>query len=187
MADTSDIKKGIYIIFNDKVHKIVDCQHVKPGKGPSFVRTKLKNLENEKIIENTFTSGVKIDLVRIEHREYQYLYQEEEGFVFMNVEDCTQIHVSPEKIENPLILRDGMVVTLVFNSDKEEILSLQFSPHLIEEVVAVEPAVKGNTGTHATKKAILETGSTVNVPLFIGVGDKIKLSSDTLEYIERVR
>lgn len=187
MADTSDIKKGLCIRFNDKVHQILDFQHVKPGKGPAFVRTKLKNLENGRIIDNTFSSGIKIDIVRVEHREYQFLYKEEDGFVFMNSETFEQILIPEYLIEKPQFLREGDTVIIVFNADDEIPLYCELPPHIIFEVIFVEPAVKGNTANQATKRATLDTGAEIQVPLFVNVGDRIKVNTETGEYMERVK
>jgi elongation factor P len=187
MADTSDIKKGICIKFNDKVHQIIDFQHVKPGKGPAFVRTKMKNLENSRMIDNTFTAGIKIELVRVEHREYQFLYKEEAGFVFMHSETFEQVVIPEHFIENPLFLRDGDLVKIVFNADEESPLYCELQAHIIFEIAYAEPAVKGNTANAATKKATTDTGAEINVPLFVNVGDKVKVNSETGEYMERVK
>ena len=188
MADTSDIKKGICILFNNQVNKVMDFQHVKPGKGPAFVRTKLKNLENGKIIDYTFSSGHKIELVRVEHRECQYLYPQGDNFIFMDTESFDQFELPAAMVEHAEFLKRGNLVTIVLqiNGTQETPISCDLPTHIVFEVTEVEPAVKGNTATHTTKKAKVETGAEVNVPLFINVGDLIKVNTETREYMERV-
>jgi elongation factor P len=187
MADTSDIKKGICMKFNNKVHRVVDFQHVKPEKSPAFVRTKMKNLENGRVIDNTFSSGAKIEIVRVEHREYQFLYKEENGFAFMHSETFEQVVIPEYSIENPLFLRDGDIVKIVFNADDEVPLYCEMAAHIVFEITYAEPAVKGNTANHTTKKATTDTGAEINVPLFVNIGDKVKINSVTGDFMERVK
>ncbi len=183
---TADIRKGLCMKHDGKLHIVLEFQHVKPGKGPAFVRTKLKCLENGKIIDFTFSSGHNIEPVRIENREYQYLYPEGEGFVFMNTETFEQVNISEFLVEGKEFMREGEIVNVLFNADDETPLSCELKPHLVFEIASAEDAVKGNTATNATKKATIETGAEINVPLFIKQGDFVKIDTRTGEYLERV-
>lgn len=187
MASTSDIRKGLCIKFNNDIYKIVEFLHVKPGKGPAFVRTKLKSVTSGKVIDNTFSAGHKIDDVRVETHKFQYLYPEGDQFHFMNVEDYNQITLNKSSIDNPGLLKEGEVVTVIINSEDEMPLSVEMPASVILEITATEPGVKGNTATNATKPATVETGATIMVPLFINEGDKVKIETAKGTYKERVK
>lgn len=187
MASTSDIRKGLCIRYNHDIYKIVEFLHVKPGKGPAFVRTKLKSVTNGKVIDNTFSAGHKIDDVRVETRKYQFLYNDGEIYHFMNTDDYNQIEVQIEQIEGSEFLKEGTVVTIIINTEDSNILSVEIPQSVILEVTSSEPGVKGNTATNATKSAVLETGLEVNVPLFINEGDKIKVDTEKGAYVERIK
>ena len=187
MANTSDIKKGLCIIYNNDTYKIVEFQHVKPGKGPAFVRTKLKSLTSGKVIDNTFSAGHKIEEVRVETRKYQYLYPEGDMYHFMNQEDYNQITLAKETIDSVDLLKEGEVVTVIIRASDETPLSVDMPTSVVLEVTHTEPGVKGNTATNATKPATVETGATVNVPLFINEGDLIKIETEKGTYKERVK
>ena len=187
MANTSDIRNGLCIRYNHDIFKIIDFLHVKPGKGPAFVRTKLKSVTTGKVIDNTFSAGHKIDEVRVETHKFQYLYSEGEQFHFMNVVDYNQITINKKAIENPQLIKEGEIVTVIINSEDEMPLSVEMPASVILEVVSTEPGVKGNTATNATKPAKVETGATIMVPLFINEGDKIKIETSKGSYKERVK
>ena len=187
MATTSDIKKGLCILYNNDTYKIVEFLHVKPGKGPAFVRTKLKSLTTGKVIDNTFSAGHKIEEVRVETRKYQYLYAEGDTYHFMNTDDYNQITLQKEALDAPELLKEGEIVTIIIRTSDEMPLSIEMPPHVYLEVTHTEPGVKGNTATNATKPATVETGATVNVPLFINEGDKIKIDTEKGAYLERVK
>ncbi len=187
MASTSDIKKGLCIIYNNDTFKVIEFQHVKPGKGPAFVRTKLKSLTSGKVIDNTFSSGHKIEEVRVETRKYQYLYPEGDTFHFMNTSDYNQITLQKEALDAPDLLKEGEVVTIIIRADDELPLAVDMPLSVILEVTQTDPGVKGNTATNATKPATVETGARVNVPLFINEGDKIKIDTEKGSYLERVK
>jgi len=187
MASTSDIRKGLCIKYNNGIYKVIEFLHVKPGKGPAFVRTKLKSVANGKVIDNTFSAGHKIEDVRVETHKFQYLYPEGDMFHFMNVEDYNQITLNQSAIDNPGLLKEGEVVTVIINSEDDMPLSVEMPASVILEVTATEPGVKGNTATNATKPATVETGATINVPLFINEGDKIKVETAKGTYKERVK
>jgi elongation factor P len=186
MASTSDIRNNAVILHRGKRMKVVEFQHVKPGKGGAFVRTKLKNIQSGKVIDETFNSGAKIELVRIEVRSMQYLYDENDTCVFMDNESYEQLTVDKTIIgEGRPFLYSGLMVELLFDGD--EVLDCRLPPHVNLDVSKTEPGFRGNTATGATKPATLETGHSLNVPLFIEVGDKLKVDTRTGEYIERVK
>jgi len=187
MATTSDIKKGLCIIYNNDTYKIIEFQHVKPGKGPAFVRTKLKSLTSGKVIDNTFSAGHKIDEVRVETRKYQYLYKDGDTFHFMNNDDYTQIQLQKEILDVPELMKEGETLTVIVRAEDELPLAVEMPASVILEVTQTEPGVKGNTATNATKPAKVETGASVNVPLFINEGDKIKVETEKGTYQERVK
>lgn len=187
MANTSDIRNGLCIRYNHDIFKIIDFLHVKPGKGPAFVRTKLKSVTTGKVIDNTFSAGHKIEDVRVETHKFQYLYPEGDQFHFMNVEDYNQITINKAAIENPGLMKEGEVVTVIINSEDEMPLSVEMPASVILEVTATEPGIKGNTATNATKPATVETGASIMVPLFINEGDKIKIETAKGTYKERVK
>lgn len=187
MATTSDIRKGLCIRFNHDIYKIVEFLHVKPGKGPAFVRTKLKSVTTGKVVDNTFSAGHKIDDVRVETHSFQYLYPEGDTFHFMNTEDFNQIALQRNALDAPELLKEGEVVTILINTEDGMPLSVEMPSHVVLEVTHTEPGVKGNTATNATKPATMETGASVNVPLFISEGDKIKVETDKGTYVERVK
>ncbi len=188
MASTSDIRKGLCIKYNNDTFKIIEFQHVKPGKGPAFVRTKLKSLTTGKVIDNTFSAGHKIEEVRVETRKYQYLYNEGgETYHFMNNSDYTQIQLQKEILDAPDLMKEGETLTVIVRSEDEMPLAVELPASVILEVTHTEPGVKGNTATNATKPATVETGARVNVPLFINEGDKIKIETDKGTYQERVK
>ena len=187
MATTSDIRNGLCIHYNHDIFKIIEFLHVKPGKGPAFVRTKLKSVTTGKVIDNTFSAGHKIEEVRVETPKFQYLYNEGDTFHFMNTEDYNQITLERNTLDAADLLKEGEVVTVLINSEDQAPLSVDMPASVILEVTHTEPGVKGNTATNATKPATVETGARVNVPLFINEGDKIKIETEKGTYKERVK
>jgi elongation factor P len=187
MASTSDIRNGLCIKFNHDIYKIVEFLHVKPGKGPAFVRTKLRSLTTGRVLDNTFSAGHKIDDVRVETHTYQFLYAEGDEFHFMNTESFEQISLNKAILDAPGLLKEGTNVMVQVNTETDLPLSVDMPASIILEVTYAEPGVKGNTATNATKSATVETGATVNVPLFINEGDKIKIDTASGSYMERVK
>ena len=187
MSNTSDIRNGLCIKHNHDIYKIIEFLHVKPGKGPAFVRTKLKSLTSGKVVDNTFSSGHKIDVVRVETNKFQYLYSDNNMYHFMNTDDYNQISIEEKLLDNSQLMKEGEIVTVITNSENGIPLSVDMPANVVLEVVYTEPGVKGNTATNATKPATLETGAVVNVPLFINEGDKIKVDSIKGQYKERVK
>lgn len=187
MASTSDIRKGLCIRYNNDIYKIIEFLHVKPGKGPAFVRTKLKSVTTGKVLDNTFSAGHKIEDVRVETRSYQYLYSEGDTYHFMNTDDYNQITLQKDALDTPDLLKEGEIVKILFNTEDSMPLSVDMPAHVILEVTHTEPGVKGNTATNATKPATVETGAKINVPLFINEGDKVKIDTEKGAYLERVK
>ena len=187
MASTADFRNGLVIEFNDDLYTIVQFQHVKPGKGPAFVRTKLRSIKTGRVIDNTFSSGTKVNVARVERRPYQYLYKDEVGYYFMHLETFEQIHVSEDLIDNHEFLKEGQNVEIVVHADTETVLSVELPQFVIVEVVYAEPGLRGDTANNALKQAKIETGSIVMVPLFINVGEKIRIDTSTRSYIERAK
>jgi len=187
MATTADIRNGLVINFNNELCTIVEFQHVKPGKGGAFVRTKLKNIKTGKVLQNTFISGAKIDVQRVERRTYQFLYKDDVGFNFMHVETFEQVNIPKEIINAPQFLKEGQNVEIVFHAETETPLYCELPAFVELKITYTEPGLKGDTATNAMKQATVETGATVNVPLFINSGEKIKVDTRTNTYSERVK
>jgi len=188
MATTADIKNGMTIELNGQFFSIVQFQHVKPGKGPAFVRTKLKNVKTGKVIDNTFTAGVKLDLVRIERRPYQYLYKDDMGFNFMNTETFEQISLMDGLIENADLMKEGQIIEINFHADTETPLTAELPPFVELEVTHTIEGEKGNTASStALKPATLETGAEIMVPMFINTGEIIRVDTRDRSYGERVK
>ena len=187
MASTSDIRNGLCIRYNNDIYKIIEFLHVKPGKGPAFVRTKMKSVTTGKVLDNTFSAGHKIEDVRVETHKFQYLYNDGEFYHFMNEADYTQIRLLESALDRPDLMKEGEIVTIQINTEDNMPLSVDMPATVILEVTHTEPGVKGNTATNATKPATVETGAEVNVPLFINEGDKIKVETEKGTYKERIK
>ncbi len=188
MASTSDFKNGLCIEFNGNLFTIVQFQHVKPGKGAAFVRTKLKNLKTGKVIDNTFNAGVKVNIQRIERRSYQFLYKDDMGYHFMHNETFEQVAFQEELINAPGLLKEGQNVEAVWHADTETPLYCELPPFVVLEVTYTEPGLKGDTSSSTSlKPAKLETNAEIMVPLFINTGDKIKVDTRDNSYGERVK
>ena len=187
MASTSDIRKGLCIKYNNDIYKIIEFLHVKPGKGPAFVRTKLRSVTSGKVLENTFSAGNKIEDIRVETQKYQFLYNEDTQYHFMNTDDYNQISIEKSILDSPQLLKEGEMVSISINSEDGMPLSAEMPASVVLEITHTEPGVKGNTATNATKPATVETGASINVPLFINEGDKIKVDTEKSSYIERVK
>jgi elongation factor P len=188
MATTADFKNGLCLEINDDLLTIVQFQHVKPGKGPAFVRTKLKSLKTGKVLDKTFTAGVKVDVARIERRPHQFLYKDESGYIFMHNETYEQILIEESIIESADLLKEGQEVEIVFHADTETPLSCELPPFIEMEVTYTEPGLKGDTASSsASKQATVETGAIIHVPLFVNTGDRIKIDTRDRSYSERVK
>jgi len=187
MATTADFRNGLCIEYNGDLWSIAEFQHVKPGKGPAFVRTKLKNLNTGRLLEHTFTAGVKIIEVRIERRPYQFLYKDDLGYHFMHTETYEQTFIQEAQINAPGYLKEGEMCEIVFHADKEEVLECEIPHFVAMEITYTEPGIKGDTATNTMKPATVETGAEVRVPLFINQGDRVKIDTRTGVYSERVK
>ena len=184
MISTNDIKNGMTIIFNGQVHQVVEFQHVKPGKGHAFVRTRLKNLRTGQVLENSFKAKDEVEQALIERHIAQYLYRSPDNLVFMDTNTFEQFEVAISKWQHllPYLKENVEVTTVVYESDVMDIV-LPFTVEL--KVVQAMPGVRGDTATGATKPVQLETGATLQVPLFINEGDVIKVDTRTGEYLTR--
>ena len=188
MASTADIRNGLCIDYNGVLYTITQFQHVKPGKGPAFVRTKLKNLLTGKVIDNTFTSGAKINIARVERRPYQFLYKDDMGYNLMHSETFEQITLGEAFIEKPDLMKEGMEVEVVYHADTETPLICDMPAFVVMEVTYTEPGIKGDTSSStALKQATVESGAIIMVPLFVNQGDKIKIDTRDSSYTERVK
>ena len=187
MATTADIKNGMCIDLEGQFYNVVEFLHVKPGKGPAFVRTKLKNVVTGRVIDRTFSSGTRLDEVRIERRSYQYLYQDDMGYVFMNNETFEQIPIAKDMITGVDFLKEGMEVDVVSHAETDTVLFAELPAHVVLEITYTEPGLRGDTATNATKPATLETGAEIRVPLFINEGESIRVDTRDGSYVERVK
>lgn len=185
MVSAGDFRNGLTIEYEGNVYQVIEFQHVKPGKGAAFVRTKLKNIKNGGVVEKTFRPTEKCPQAHIERKDMQYLYSDGDLFHFMDVETYDQIALSEDQIGDTLkfVKENEMVKILSHNGD---VFAIE-PPLFVElEITETEPGFKGDTSTGATKPAIVETGAQVNVPLFVEIGDVIKIDTRTGEYLSRV-
>lgn len=172
---------------NNDIFTIIEFQHVKPGKGAAFVRTKIKSLTSGKVLDHTFPAGHKVEEVRVERRKFQYLYGDDMGYHFMNNETYEQVALNENLVEHADFLKEGMEVDILYHADREVPLTMEMPQYIILEVTYTEPGVKGDTATNTFKPATVETGAEVRVPLFINQGDKVKIETETGSYMERVK
>ena len=185
MITTSDFKTGLTIEFNNDVYTITYFQHVKPGKGAAFVRTKLKSFKTGNTLEHTFKAGEKVKQARIEYHEMQYLYSTGTEYFFMDNQNFDQVPISSDLIGTNIdFLKDGMVLKVMYYEGK--IIGAEF-PNFVElKVVQTEPGFRGDTATGASKSATLETGTVIQVPLFVNVDDVLQIDTRTRSYLKRV-
>ncbi len=186
MADTSDFRNGLTLVWNGDLWTIIEFLHVKPGKGGAFVRTKLKNVRSGKVVDNTFRSGEKVRTARIERRPHQFLYQDDLGLHFMNNETYEQFSLPVEQVEGRDFIKEGGTVDILFYAENEEPLNVELPGRVDVEVVKTDPGLRGDTATGGSKPATVESGAVVQVPLFIDEGDVITVNTDTGEYVTRV-
>jgi elongation factor P len=186
MPTTSEIRNGLIIRYNGELQSVVEFHHVSPGNWRAFIRTRLKNLKTGRVQEVRLRSGEEIEIVRVEHRSCQYLYQDGEDYIFMNTETYDQFPLPKELLgDSAQFLNEGMVVEALF--DGEAVIGVELPTFISLEVTYTEPAVRGDTATNVLKAATVATGATVNVPLFVDTGDMIKIDTRTGEYVERVK
>jgi elongation factor P len=187
MPTTVDLRNGLVLNFKDELYTVVEFQHVKPGKGVAFVRTRLKNIKTGRVIEPTFRSGEKLDVVRMEDKSMQYLYPEGDHFVFMDVETYEQAHI-PKEIVGPAVkyLKEGEVCTVRFIEGGQPVV-FEIPNFINLKIVKTDPGVKGDTAAGGGKPATLETGAVVTVPFFLDEGDMIRVDTRSNTYLERVK
>lgn len=187
MANISDIRNGLTFKYNSDIFSVVSFQHVKQGRGAAFVRVKMKSLNTGKVIENTFNSSAKIDDIRVERRKYQYLYEDGDALVLMDTESYEQINIDKVRIDNVDLIAEGEMVEVLFNTDDDSPLTIEIAKFVIREITYTEPGLKGDTATNTLKPAKLASGAEIRVPLFINIGDKIKIDTESRSYVERVK
>jgi elongation factor P len=184
---TADFRNGLNIILNGDIYTIAEFQHVKPGKGAAFVRTKLKGVVNNKTIDKTFRSGESVESVRVERHEFQYLYQDGSMYHFMDQETYEQFPIEEKKIRGKDYLAEGDVAMVVKDADQDTVLFAEPFDHITVEISYTEPGVKGDTAQGGSKPATIASGATIQVPLFINIGDKVRVDTRTGTYIERAK
>ena len=187
MINAQDIKIGTAIRMDGKLYFCIDFLHVKPGKGNTFMRTKLKDVVNGYVLERRFNIGEKLEDVRVERRPYQYLYKEGDDYIFMNQETYEQVPIAHDLIEGADFMKEEMIVDVVSDASTETILFAELPVKVQLKVTYTEPGLKGDTATNATKPATVETGATVRVPLFINQDETIEVDTRDGSYVGRVK
>ena len=186
MASTQDFRNGLVLNWKDGLWQIVEFMHVKPGKGGAFVRSKLKNIRNGKTVDQTFRAGERIETARVERREMQYLYTDEAGLHFMNTETYEQVSLQPGIVDLKGLIKEGATIDVLVDASTDEALTAELPRQVDLVVTQTDPGLKGDTATGATKPAVLESGATVYVPLFINEGDTVRVDTETGSYQTRV-
>ena len=186
MADTTNFRNGFTMQIDGELWQIVKFQHVKPGKGGAFVRTTLKNIRTGRVVDKTFRAGEKVQKARIERREHQFLYEDSLGMHFMNMENYEQFTLPAEQVAKRGFLKEGGVIDILFHAETDAPLLAELAKSVDLRVSQSDPGIRGDTATGATKPAVLESGATVQVPLFISAGDMVRVNTDTGDYITRV-
>lgn len=187
MINAQDIKNGVCIRLDNQLYFCIEFLHVKPGKGNTFMRTKLKNVVDGRVLERRFNIGEKLEDVRVERRPYQYLYMDGDDAIFMNQETFDQIPINKEIVTGSAFMKEGDVVDVVTDASTESVLYAEMPIKTVLEVTYTEPGVKGDTATNTLKPATVESGAEVRVPLFINVGEKIEIDTRDGSYVGRVR
>lgn len=187
MINAQDIKNGVCIRLDNQLYFCIEFLHVKPGKGNTFMRTKLKNVVDGCVLERRFNIGEKLEDVRVERRPYQYLYMDGDDAIFMNQETFDQIPINKEIVSGSAFMKEGDVVDVVTDASTESVLYAEMPIKTVLEVTYTEPGVKGDTATNTLKPATVESGAEVRVPLFINVGEKIEIDTRDGSYVGRVR
>ncbi|WP_297337835.1 elongation factor P [Algoriphagus sp.] len=187
MASTADFKNGLCLELNNDIWSIVEFQHVKPGKGAAFVRTKFKSLTTGKTLDKTFNAGEKVTTARVEKRPHQYLYADDMGYNFMDTNTFEQIVIEEKLIPRPDLMKEGQLCDILIHDETETPLSVELPPFVELMITYTEPGIKGDTATNTLKPATLETGATVMVPLFVDQDTLIKVDTRDGSYSERVK
>jgi elongation factor P len=185
VATTNDLKNGLVLNIDGQLWTVVEFQHVKPGKGTAFVRTKLKAVLSGKVVDKTFNAGVKVDTATVDKRAMQYLYKDGADFVFMDTSDYEQIHVPAETVGDAanFLLENQEVVVAIHEGTP---LYVELPPSVVMEITYTEPGLQGDRSTGGTKPATVETGYQIQVPLFLDIGTRVKVDTRTGEYLGRV-
>lgn len=186
MADTSDFRNGLTIVWNGDLWTIIEFQHVKPGKGGAFVRTKLRNARTGRVLDNTFRAGEKVDTARIERRSHQFLYEDDLGLHFMNMETYEQFALPAASVPGKAFIKEGGLIDILFHAETDQPISTELPGKVDLKVVRTDPGLRGDTATGGNKPATVESGAVINVPLFIEEGDVVTVNTETGAYVTRV-
>ena len=187
MINSQDIKNGMCIRMDGRLYFVIEFLHVKPGKGNTFMRTKLRDVVDGRVLERTFQIGFKLEDVRVERRPYQFLYQEGDDLIFMNQETFEQIPIEKNKITGLAFMKEGDIVDVLSDTSTETVLTAEVATKVVLKVTYTEPGLKGDTATNTLKPATVETGAEVRVPLFINEGDLIEIDTRDGSYVGRVK
>ena len=187
MANTSDISRGLIIKLDGSLYSVVEFGENKTARAAAKVWAKLKGVDNNRTIEKTWNSGDTIYPVRVERKDYQFLYKDDMGYNFMDNETFEQVIVNESLVDAPQFLKDGQEVTILFNTDTELPMSVELPDKIVTRITYSEPGMRGDTATRTLKAATIETGATVMVPLFVNEGDVIRVNTKTGDYLERVK
>ena len=187
MASTADFRNGLVLNYKNELHIITEFQHVKPGKGPAFVRTKLRNIKTGRVIDNTFNAGVKVETARVEQRPHQYIYRDDYGYTFMDTSSFEQIVLPDAMVPFADLMKEGQEVTILMHAETEQPLTAELPTTVELMVTYTEPGLKGDTATNTLKPATVETGARIQVPLFIDQDTKIRVDTRNYAYVERVK
>ena len=185
MATSNDLKNGMVLNIDGQLWAVVEFQHVKPGKGPAFVRTKLKNVLSGKVVDKTFNAGVKVEVANVDKREMQFLYNDGEGFVFMDLDNYDQITINPATVGDAAdFMLENQNAVVALNDGNP--LYVELPASVVLEITFTEPGLQGDRSSGGTKPATLETGRSIQVPLFVEQGTKVKVDTRTGDYLGRI-
>ncbi|MDB5236367.1 MAG: elongation factor [Hymenobacter sp.] len=187
MASTADFRNGLVLNYNGELHVITEFQHVKPGKGPAFVRTKMRNIKTGRTIDNTFNAGVKVETARVEQRPHQFIYRDDYGYTFMDSSSFEQIVLPDAMVPFADLMKEGQEVTILMHAETEQPLTAELPATVDLMVTYTEPGLKGDTATNTLKPATVETGARIQVPLFVDQDTKIRIDTRNYAYVERVK
>src|SRR5205814_665043 len=187
MATTADISRGMIIKLDNSLYSVVEFGENKTARAAAKVWAKLKGVDNSRTIEKTWNSGDAIFPVRVEKKDFQFLYKDDTGYHFMNTETFEQLSLQQEMIDAPQFLKDGQEVAVLINTETDQPMSVELPDKIVVKVIYSEPGLRGDTATRTLKPAKVETGATVNVPLFVNEGELIRINTKTGEYVERVK
>lgn len=186
MISTSEFRNGLVVKIDGDLYTLVEFQHVKPGKGGAFVRTRLKNIKTERVLDRTFRSGDKLEDVRLDRKTVQFLYKNDAEFVFMDTSSYEQFHIQDTVVgDAALYMIDGLEVDVMYSGD--EAVTVELPNFMVQKIVKTDPGVKGDTASGGSKPATLESGAVVQVPLFLQEGEKIRVDTRTGVYVERTK